>query len=155
MLILFFPNNILNICRCLLLLVLLCVGAWAMVSVWRSEDKSRASSPPLRVFWGASSRWQSYTTGAHGPSHRSSPRSFCFRSSQFFTSFWKKVLIFFKLEFLFLFCSWVFCLHVCMCNTYIPDPLRGTKENIRSSGTRIIQGWELPCRCRKSNQGPL
>lgn len=30
-----------------------------------------------------------------------------------------------------------------------------SEEGVRSLGTRVIDGWEPPCECWKSNPGPL
>lgn len=42
---------------------------------------------------------------------------------------------------------WVFCLHVCPCTTCMLCP----EEGIRSLGTEVTDGCELPCGFRESN----
>jgi hypothetical protein len=46
-------------------------------------------------------------------------------------------------SFIFILCTLVFCLHVCLC------------EDVRSIGTRVTNNCELLCGCWELNQDPL
>ena len=51
----------------------------------------------------------------------------------------------------FILCVFVFCIHVCLCITYMQYP----KEGIRSPETGVTDHCELPCVCLESNLRPL
>ena len=52
-------------------------------------------------------------------------------------------------------CVWVLCLHVCLCTPCMSGAHGSQKKGIRSPGTRVTVGCELPCGCWESNTGPL
>jgi hypothetical protein len=54
----------------------------------------------------------------------------------------------------FIFCAWLFCLHVSMCNTGMLS-VRGGKKDTESLGTGAMDDCEQPCRRWEPNLGPL
>ena len=59
--------------------------------------------------------------------------------------------------FIFLFCIWVFCSHIFLCVTCMPDALGEPEENIKSAKTRVpgSSRSQPPCECWESNPDPL
>lgn len=60
-----------------------------------------------------------------------------------------KLFLFFSL---FLFCTWMVCLHVYHMCGLVP---MGATESFRSFGTGVTNVCELPCGCSEANLGPL
>ena len=52
--------------------------------------------------------------------------------------------------FFFIFVLWVFCLHACLCTTFVQPPV-GSEEIIVVFGTGVIDSCKLPCGCGNWN----
>jgi hypothetical protein len=65
---------------------------------------------------------------------------------------------FFIYLFVYLFiCLFIFNVYgyMCVCAPHLYSAHKGSKKDVRSSGTRVIDGCEPACRCFELNQGPL